>query len=434
MINGTHKKKKTHLSSFNTEAWQSLSQTDRDKHTLSDCKECQERYAELSNAFPVGVRRGKTRVNNRPITCPTINLTKKDLSSPEALGSKVLKELTNISQQIFSKTGQEVLAETPRSKLICKPTAKVLKQKKKQTEKEIKNAIVKDKEELACDLVLQNRISWNTYDKIRKTEGMTTPKRPATTLVQCRKRKYRNLSGTLQIDKDRLLHEARLWPDDKDINWSKLARDYGLNSPNGGQIIKEFLEKNNIPTASIYQRPSRAKRRCIKKVGAEGVSFPMYPTVKHGRQKLLERINKGEIAIGKEVVPSSYQNFAVNSHTHNIQENTVHISARKVSLLNIRKKLLQKHESLGIIRDKRDEYFNNLSSEDMANLSQKLGTCVTADKIQQLKKMCRTRHIKLWHDHSSIAAHGYLLVLVSIIYDPAFFYTTEEMKRLKGWI
>ena len=112
----------------------------------------------------------------------------------------------------------------------------------------------------------------------------------------------------------------------------------------------------------------------------------MYPTVKHGRKKLLERINKGEIAIGKEVVPSSYQNFAVNSHTHNIQENTVHISARKVSLLDIRKKLLQKHESLGIIRDKRDEYFNNLSSEDMANLSQKLGTCVTADKIQQLKK------------------------------------------------
>lgn len=46
--------------------------------------------------------------------------------------------------------------------------------------------------------------------------------------------------------------------------------------------------------------------------------------------------------------------------------------------------------------------------------------------------MCRTRHIKMWHDHSTIAAHGYLLVLVSVIYDPAFFYTTEEMRRLKG--
>ena len=31
----------------------------------------------------------------------------------------------------------------------------------------------------------------------------------------------------------------------------------------------------------------------------------------------------------------------------------------------------------------------------------------------------------------SISAHGHLLILVSIIYDPAFFYTTEEMKNTK---
>ena len=67
----------------------------------------------------------------------------------------------------------------------------------------------------------------------------------------------------------------------------------------------------------------------------------------------------------------------------------------------------------------------------MANLSKKLGMCVTHNQMGQLKTMCRTRHIKMWHDHSTIAAHGYLLVLVSVLYDPAFF-TTEEMKSLKG--
>ena len=147
----------------------------------------------------------------------------------------------------------------------------------------MKNAIAKEKEELACNLVLKNRLSWRTYDKLKKTEGMTTPKRPAENQVQCRKRKYRDLSQTLQIDKEKLLHEAQLWPNDKDVNWSKLARDYGLMSSNGGQMIKEFLEEHSIPAASIYQRPSRAKRRCVKKVGAEGVSFPMYPTVQHGK-------------------------------------------------------------------------------------------------------------------------------------------------------
>ena len=56
----------------------------------------------------------------------------------------------------------------------------------------------------------------------------------------------------------------------------------------------------------------------------------------------------------------------------------------------------------------------------------------SCDLRQQLKEACRTRHLKVWHDHSSIAAHGYLLVLLSVIYDPAFYYTTNEMKSLKG--
>lgn len=38
----------------------------------------------------------------------------------------------------------------------------------------------------------------------------------------------------------------------------------------------------------------------------------------------------------------------------------------------------------------------------------------------------------MWHDHTSIAGHGYYLVLVSVIYDEAIFYTSEEMRSLKG--
>ena len=48
-----------------------------------------------------------------------------------------------------------------------------------------------------------------------------------------------------------------------------------------------------------------------------------------------------------------------------------------------------------------------------------------------LKHFSRTRHLKIWHDHSSIAGFGYLLVLISVVYDPAFYYTPEEMKVLK---
>ena len=72
---------------------------------------------------------------------------------------------------------------------------------------------------------------------------------------------------------------------------------------------------------------------------------------------------------------------------HNIQENTVHFSARKVSPLDIRKKLLAKHERLGIICDTSDEYFNNLTLEEMEHLTCQLSMCVTGDQREHLKKM-----------------------------------------------
>ena len=76
------------------------------------------------------------------------------------------------------------------------------------------------------------------------------------------------------------------------------------------------------------------------------------------------------------------------------------------------------------------------TSEVIARLQQlavpyKIGKSSTALR-QRLKELSCKHHIKVWRDHSSISSHGHLLVLVSIIYDPAFFYTSEEMKELKG--
>ena len=111
---------------------------------------------------------------------------------------------------------------------------------------------------------------------------------------------------TLQIDQEALLQEAETWPENKNVNWSQLARNYGLHSPNGGEIIKDFLEQSGIPAASINQKPTRAKQRCIKKVCGDGLLFPMFSLVQHGKQKLLELIQKEEVNIEEEVVPSSY--------------------------------------------------------------------------------------------------------------------------------
>ena len=238
---------------------------------------------------------------------------------------------------------------------------------------------------------------------------------------------------TLQIDHEALLQEAETWPENKNVNWSQLARNYGLHSPNGGEIIKEFLEQIGIPAAPINQKPTRAKRRCIKKVRGDGLLFPMFSLVQHGKQKLLELIQKEEVNIGEEAVPSSkYSLWTQTTRSKRKQCMTVQ---DKVLSLTSERSYFKSTEHLGIVRDSSDTYFNNLSTEDRDNLMVKLGvhtTSSTEDRKEWLKQICRTRHIKMWHDHSTIAAHGYLQVLVSVIYDPAFFYTTEEMTSLKG--
>jgi len=50
--------------------------------------------------------------------------------------------------------------------------------KSQQVEHEVQDDMQKDKDEHGDQLVMQNRISWNAYNRIRKTEGLTaTPKR-----------------------------------------------------------------------------------------------------------------------------------------------------------------------------------------------------------------------------------------------------------------
>ena len=135
----------------------------------------------------------------------------------------------------------------------------------------------------------------------------------------------------------RVLTETQAWSPDEQINWSQLAREYGITSPNGGQLIKEFLRENNIPTAKINQRPSRAMCRCKGKVSAgSSITLPMFPTVVHEKAKLKECTSKGEIVIRDEVVPTTYDYYTVDNETHILHANTVNISARKIPLRKIR--------------------------------------------------------------------------------------------------
>ena len=94
------KMRETYLHAFNIKAWDSLTQTQKQEHTLTNCEACRKKYADLSTAFPIPVKKKRKVLK---ISNATIKLSKGDLCSTKTLGGKILTEFTNISQKAFTK-------------------------------------------------------------------------------------------------------------------------------------------------------------------------------------------------------------------------------------------------------------------------------------------------------------------------------------------
>lgn len=386
----------------------------------------------LSSAFLC-----KRVFKKKPIIC----FRGADLSSPKTFGRKTLKELNAVTKEKFGKPIQEVLTETPRSHICKKPTSNERKIERKRLEKEIRDDIQKEMDQNGASIVMENRTSWNVFNKIRKKEGLaSTPKRKRQdnddSLPSTKRKCHGCKSENLAINKEELLRKARMWTPEEDVNWSQLAAKYGLITSNRGQVIKEFLKGENIPATFAVQRPTNTPRRPKKKF-KRGTALPMHKPIAYQKQRIKEKMQRGELTVGQEVVTSEYSRYRLDSTSNIIVEEKDRICARKIPFLEIRQKLLKKHEELGIIRGQPDVYFDTMPIEEVKHQLQKLSEPIDSSHTElalreRLKQTSRQCFFKVWHDHSTIAGHGHFLVLVSCIYDPAFYYTPDEMKALKG--
>jgi hypothetical protein len=138
-----------------------------------------------------------------------------------------------------------------------------------------------------------------------------------------------------------LLTEARSWKSNMTLNWSDLARRYGITKPNGGQSMKEFLRDHDIPAALGESQHGRSHRRKRKTLPG-GIPFPMQrPSIFH-KKKILSSEESS-------VVPTPVSTFTYNKTSNEVVETTSTVYAKKVPLMDIRKKTLQKHEEMGIM-------------------------------------------------------------------------------------
>ena len=133
-----------------------------------------------------------------------------------------------------------------------------------------------------------------------------------------------------------MLLEAKSWSPTKNVNWSEIARRYGLRKKNSGQAIKEFLQTHNIAAAFTDQTPNRTPRR-RRKILPGGIPFPMQRPINFQKQVLADKVEAGEILLGEEFVETSYSRYALDKTNNIIKESSRSVYVRKINLADLKK-------------------------------------------------------------------------------------------------
>jgi hypothetical protein len=108
---------------------------------------------------------------------------------------------------------------------------------------------------------------------------------------------------------------------------------------------------------------------------------------------------------------------------------------RKIPLDQIRKKMLETHKPF--LRAQCDNYYNNLSEQVLKGRLKELNELQKdlfsqEEMKEKLKTIEKTRHLLVWLDNSTVVNHGYLVCLITCLYNPAVFLTNDEYKLKTG--
>ena len=433
-----------YLKTFSMHAWQQLSDEEQQEHTLTDCEACKRQYSELTKAFPAI---HKHTCKHKPHMSLTYTETPGKTPPKKSFIEQVTKELDTVCHSKFGASFGELLEQTPSTGLQKRLTSQQQLKAKRQILKEVKNSMEQNMESKATDMVMGARTSWKTFNKLRLTVGLEDKQK---TKERQQKRKSLESENTppakkkvhgytdehieTLINADHLLEEAKTWSPTKKINWSAIGANYGLTSPNRGQIVKEYLAQHDIPAAKTAERPHRLLRRAKMKFQGGRVSFPICKPVKVQKAKIAEKIQSGEINIGTPILETTHSTFLLDSENREIVPKSVSVSSHLISLLSIREKLLKKHEDMGLIRNYTEKSIQEMARHNIQEIlvDMRVNYDSQADTEvlrSQLWLVTATRHFKVWHDHSALAGHGHFLLTVSGIYDCAFYYTKEEMAQ-----
>ena len=95
--------------------------------------------------------------------------------------------------------------------------------------------------------------------------------------------------------------------------------------------------------------------------------------------------------------------------------------------------MLKEHESLGIVRIWKDDFYDSITEDELSSrlvqLGEESGEGTPSEMRDRLKGMETKRHLMVWGENSTLLNHGHLLLTVSTIYDEAIYYTNEGQRQ-----
>ena len=244
--------------------------------------------------------------------------------------------------------------------------------------------------------ILAEAESLSSYRRKRLALGFEQPDKP-------KKHKSHSPSDSnLTWDVDAALSELETYPEDQSINWSSMARKYNIPQKHGGQVLKEVAKRRGIDVSRLDGRGGTTQRirRKKKKLAGGEISTPCLPTVHEITEEKHRLIDSGELSLGEPCTPFTVKKSIAIS-TGEIEIKSIEIYGRKIPLIELRKYLLEKQEKFMCINMPQSSNGRNQPTQ------------------------C-TRHLAIWHDHSTILHTGYILFAVWIIYDPKVFISEEE--------
>ena len=403
-----------------------MPESEKEKHTLEQCNACAMIHKNTQQKFPMKPHHaGPASLDE---TYAESGISSKD----EAAVARHVLDIVNINHsKKFGKTLTESIIQLcPEEKIGKKITPIERKKQKRDLLKKVRDRENQALETSTMRAVYSNNESLSAYDRKRKAMSFDKPN------LQPKARKHTPNFESVSWDKDQVLTDVTNLvqsPRQCKAKWSEIARRNAVPGKNGGQVVKEFARDNGVDVFKLDGRSEGIRKRSSKRKMPGGeISVPCPPSTSKLKEQRNSLIASGELLLGDPCSAFTVTRTIVDNGS--VKQVDVEVSGRKIPLLSLRQKVLECHEEFmrlssdeQLQKKTRIELLSELHKKPDSNSD--LSNEVLCNKVKSVQ---RTRNLLFWHDHARILGAGYILVTVSIVYDPFVFLSDDEYKRKTG--